>query len=146
MKNRFEEDYRVAKGLERRYQEATTEEERQAVREEYTEWESNMETIETEEYRMLFRLYSDAKERGNEHIDFSDPQQYSDTKNLVDAMRTHEIECFTFSSGWSSAVETAWEFLQVGCTLEGMVKINGPHKMILSEEYEKRPAYLFKVN
>ena len=64
---------------------------------------------------------------------------------LIASFREYGVEAFTFSSGWSSATESAWAFLQNGCTLAGMVEINGKHKAFGSNEYEKRPAFLFRV-
>lgn len=55
-------------------------------------------------------------------------------------------EAFTFSSTWSSAVETAWLFQKAGCTLAGLIEINSQHKAIMSDEYEKAHGYLFKLN
>ena len=145
MKNHFAEDYKIYEELKRRYGAAKTEEEKETVRREHTAWQTEMEETETEEYTMLYHLYSEARERGNEYIDFCEPHQYSDPKRLVSAMRTHGVEAFSFSSTWSSAVETAWAFLQAGCTMEGMVKINTPYKAFGTDDYEKKPAYLFKL-
>ena len=82
---------------------------------------------------------------GNEYIDLSELHEYRDAKELIDSFREYGVEAFTFSSGWSSATGSAWTFLQNGCTLTGMVEINGPHKALGSDTYEKRPAFLFRV-
>ena len=60
-------------------------------------------------------------------------------------MREYGIEAFAFSSSWTQALESAWLFTQNGCTLEGMVEINDRCKAILSDEYEKRHALMFRV-
>ena len=55
------------------------------------------------------------------------------------------MKTFTFSSTWSSAVETAWLFVQNGCKLEGLVQINGTCQAFMREEYERVPAYVFSI-
>ena len=96
-------------------------------------------------FELLYGLYAAAMKVGNEYIDISELHEYQDAKKLIDSFREYGVEAFTFSSGWSSAAESAWAFLQNGCTLAGMVEINGPHKAFGSDEYEKRPAFLFRV-
>ena len=96
-------------------------------------------------FELLYSLYAAAMKVGNEYIDISELHEYRDAKELIDGFREYGVEAFTFSSGWSSAAGSAWAFLQNGCTLAGMVEINGPHKAFGSNEYEKRPAFLFRV-
>ena len=60
-------------------------------------------------------------------------------------MREYGIEAFTFSPSWTNALESAWLFTQNGCTMEGIVEINDRCKAILSDEYEKRHALMFRV-
>ena len=96
-------------------------------------------------FELLYSLYAAAMKVGNEYIDLSELHEYRDAKELIDSFREYGVEAFTFSSGWSSATESAWAFLQNGCTLAGMVEINGKHKAFGSDEYEKRPAFLFRV-
>ena len=96
-------------------------------------------------FELLYSLYAVAMKVGNEHIDISELHEYQDAATLIASFRKYDVEAFTFSSGWSSATESAWAFLQNGCALAGMVEINGPHKAFGSNEYEKRPAFLFRV-
>ena len=96
-------------------------------------------------FELLYSLYAAAMKVGNEYIDLSELHEYRDAKELIDSFREYGVEAFTFSSGWSSATESAWAFLQNGCALAGMVEINGQHKAFGSDEYEKRPAFLFRV-
>ena len=96
-------------------------------------------------FELLYSLYAAAMKVGNEHIDISELHEYQDAATLIASFREYGVEAFTFSSGWSSATESAWAFLQNGCTLAGMVEINGKHKAFGSDEYEKRPAFLFRV-
>ena len=60
-------------------------------------------------------------------------------------LRKAGVKMFTFSSTWSSTVETAWLFLQNGCKLEGMAEINGTCQAFMSDEYERVPAYVFSI-
>ena len=96
-------------------------------------------------FELLYSLYAAAMKVGNQYIDISEPHEYRDAKELIDSFREYSVEAFTFSSDWSSATESAWAFLQNGCTLAGMVEINGPHKAFGSDTYEKRLAFLFRV-
>ena len=96
-------------------------------------------------FELLYSLYAAAMKAGNEYIDISELHEYQDAKKLIDSFREYGVEAFTFSSGWSSTTGSAWAFLQNGCTLAGMVEINGSHKAFGSDEYEKRPAFLFRV-
>ena len=97
-------------------------------------------------YRNLYSLYESVQERGNEHIDLCECHDYRDEAALIASFRELGIETFTFSSRYSSAVESAWMFIQNGCTLKGMVEINSNTKKWEGEGYEKCPAYLFSVN
>lgn len=97
------------------------------------------------DYANIYSLYEDAQERGNEQIDISEVVWDDKVEGLIDSFRKYGIERFTFSSGWSSAVETAWLFTQNGCRLEGLVEINGRCKAFMSDEYEKKHGYLFSV-
>lgn len=97
-------------------------------------------------YAKVYRLYQEAVDCGNEYIDLNDVVWEKDAAALIQSFRENGVEHFTFSSTWSSAVETAWLFAENGCTLEGLLQINSPHKAFGSEEYEKVPAYLFAVH
>ena len=96
-------------------------------------------------YIRIARDYKDARDRENELLDFNNVIWDKDAEALVECMRENGIKQFTFSSGWSSAVETAWLFLQHGCKLEGMIQINGEKNWFGSGEFEQKPAYLFSV-
>ena len=97
-------------------------------------------------YPRLYRFFENMKDRGNDYIDLSDPIMEKNLAPMIDAFRTYGITHFYFSSTWSSAVETAWAFIQSGCTLKGITEIYGPYRNIMADGYEKAPAYLFKVN
>lgn len=94
---------------------------------------------------MLWKAYEEAREIGNDYVDFSDITSDKYIADLVQAMREYGITAFTFSSTWSSAVEVAWEFQKEGCRLESLIEINSHYKEFGSDDYEKAPGYLFSV-
>lgn len=117
---------------------------KEAARAAHKAWTEAMDAKD-QTYARIYRWYSEAQERGNTYIDLNDVIWDKDVPALISSFREYGIEKFTFSSGWSSAVETAWIFLQNGCKLEGLVEINGPHKAFMSDEYEKAHGYLFSI-
>ena len=94
----------------------------------------------------LWKAYEASRDRGNEYIDLGDPVSDEAVASLIACMKDYGIEAFTFSSTWSSAVETAWLFQKAGCKLAGLIEINSGCKAFMSDEYEKAHAYLFKLN
>ena len=94
-------------------------------------------------YAFVYRLYQEMKEAGNEHIDMHDTIR--DEKKMIETLRSLGVESFTFSSSWSSAVESAWLFQQNGCRLEGLIELNGTAKDWLTGEREKVHGYLFSI-
>ena len=142
--NIFEETYRKEQEMVRQFDATDDEEERETIREAH---ERLMEGISEKGNIacIVWRAFETAKERGNEYIDFSEVITDSDVRGLLRCLRENGIKRFTFSSTWSSTVLTAWYFTQEGCSLEGMVEINGLEKLF-SEEREKIPGYLFRVN
>lgn len=115
-----------------------------AAREAHEAWEKLMNETD-KQFKAVYRLYESMKERGNDMIDFDEPYQYRNAAETVAMLREYGFDRFSFSSTWSSAVETAWLFTQNGCRLEGLVEINGRCKAFMSDEYEKKHGYLFSV-
>lgn len=115
-----------------------------AAKERHRVWKETV-MAEGEDFWRVFKLYENARERGNEHIDFHEVIWDKDVPALIDRLRKAGIQKFTFSSTWSSTVKTAWLFLQNGCKLEGMTEINGTCTSVFSEEYERVPAYVFSI-
>lgn len=93
----------------------------------------------------LWRAYETSMDCGNEYPDFDSPIKDGEIGELISSMRKQGFTAFTYSSTWSSAVETAWLFQKAGCRLEGLVEINSQHKAFMSDEYEKAHGYLFKL-
>ena len=144
MKNDFAREYEALQELKAAYHAAETEEAKEAVRQDRKRWGLGME-LKGEAYIRVFNLYEHARDRGNEYIDLHDCIWDKDVKPLIDSLRANGIEKFTFSSTWSSAVETAWLFLQNGCRLEGLVELDGTCKKTFGDGYEKAHGYLFSI-
>ncbi|MCD8049771.1 MAG: L-rhamnose mutarotase [Clostridia bacterium] len=125
--NTFAEEYRKFKVSDTEYHAAEDEESKEAARKKARELFAEIDAKGTT-YARIYTLYAEAQERGNEYIDLHDNIWDEHVKGVIDALREYGVEKFTFSSGWSSAVETAWLFLQNGCTLEGMIELHGSEK------------------
>ena len=148
MKNDFAREYAQEQENIRAYNEAEARNDEagmQAVRDNHHTLMTNIEA-KGKDYANLYSLYEDAHDRGNELIDISEVVWDNKVEPLIASFREYGIERFTFSSGWSNAVETAWLFTQQGCKLEGLVEINGRCKAFMSDDYEKKHGYLFSVN
>lgn len=146
-KNNFAEEYAQEQACRRRFdaaEAAGNREGQEKARDAYRRLEERI-LEKGEAYGRVYRLYCEAQERGNEYIDLNAAIWDDKVTLLIGSLREYGIEKFTFSSGWSSAVETAWLFTKNGCHLEGIVEINGPHKAFMSDEYEKAHGYLFAV-
>lgn len=98
---------------------------------------------EGEAFGDMMRLYSDMKKHGNSHLDLSGT--YREPEKILKTFREFGVTEFTFSSSWSSAIQVAWAFTQMGCTLKGMIEIYGSGRKLMSNEYEKVPAFFFSL-
>ena len=98
---------------------------------------------EGEDFGNMMRLYSDMKKHGNSLLDLSGT--YREPKKILQVFREFGVKEFTFSSTWSSAVQVAWEFTQLGCSLKGMTEIYGSGRKLMSNEYERIPAFIFSL-
>lgn len=147
MKNTFEAIYQKHEEIKARFQAAKAEKNVEAMEQARAEHHQLEESIELKgtTFATMYDLYKSARERGNEHIDISECCEYRNEAALIADFRECGIDTFTFSSSWSSAVESAWVFIQNGCSLMGMVEINAKTKNWEGDAYEKRHAYLFKV-
>ena len=141
----FEEAYRGIQEAKKAYATATNTAEQDAARAIYKQATAKLDGLSNTEQR-IWSAYETAKDCGNEYIDLNDTIRDDEVEGLVACMKKYGIEAFTFSSTWSSAVETAWLFQKAGCTLAGLIEINSQHKAFMSDEYEKAHGYLFKLN
>ncbi len=148
MKNEFRKEYEHYQEIKAAFdgaEKAESTEGMEKAREAYRTWAAAIDK-KGKSYGRLYKLHEEAWERGNGYIDLNNYIGEESVKELIDSFREYGIKAFTFSSGWSGANETAWLFLQNGCSLEGLVEINSQHKEFMSEEYEKAHGYLFRVN
>ncbi len=140
MKNTFAEDWEKMKELRKACyaaKESGDEGAQEAARSAYRKQRGEIEK-KGAAYGRIYRAFAEAQKRGNDYIDFNEVIWDNQVAGLIESLREYGIEAFTFSSTWSSAVKTAWLFKENGCSLEGLVEING--------DDEKAPAYLFRVN
>ena len=91
----------------------------------------------------MMRLYSEMKQQGNSRLDLSGT--YRKPEEVIRIFREFGVKEFTFSSTWSSAIQTSWAFTQLGCTLKGMTEVHGTKRDFQTGEYEKVPAFLFSL-
>lgn len=144
-KNIFEETYKGIQEAKRAYDAATTKEDQEAASLRYMTVQKNLAGL-TKAECMIWRAYESSMDCGNKCIDFNEPINDNAVEELIAYMKAYGFEAFTFSSTWSSAVETAWLFQKAGCRLAGLIEINSQHKSFMSDEYEKAHGYLFKLN
>ena len=147
MNNTFEAIYQQVEELKARFQIAKAEKNTEAMDQVRAEREALGKSIEAKgaDFALIYDYYEDARQRGNEHIDISECYEYRDEAAMIASFRACGIHSFTFSSRWSSAVESAWAFIQNGCTLVGMVEINAKTSNWDGSGYEKSHAYLFSL-
>ena len=98
---------------------------------------------EGETFGDMMRLYSEMKQQGNSRLDLSGT--YRKPEEVIRIFRDFGVTEFTFSSTWSSAIQTSWAFTQLGCTLKGMTEVHGTKRDFQTGEYEKVPAFLFSL-
>ena len=145
MTNAFAEDFKKAQELRKAIKEAGIEEAKKAAQKAYRDF---LEALDEKEpaYTRFFRDYQDAQERGNVCIDFSECIWGKEIPQMVKDLKAYGITDFTISSTFSGIVKTAWIFQQNGCSLEGMEEIKGHCRDFETGDYEKVPAFKFKIS
>lgn len=148
MTNNFEKDYAREQENVKTYEAAKAQNNEagiEAARAAHNAFAAEIEA-KGKAYCRLYREYEQAKDCGNTYLDINDVVWDKDVEELIACMKENGIEHFTFSSTWSSAVETAWLFQKAGCHLEDLIEINSHCKAFMSDEYEKKHGYLFGLN
>jgi hypothetical protein len=134
--------YNELKALRNRFNEATTEEEKDHLKAEYKDLDARIKE-RGEGFAWVFRLYEESQERENSRLDIGEECIWEkDIPMLLKGLEDAEIKEFTFSSGWSSANKTAFEFCKAGWKVTGMTLVN-TYKKAFEEGYEQEPAYIF---
>ena len=141
--NIFETAYAQMQELKKSYEPAADEAGKEKARAGYNALMEGIEGLGAAACR-IWREYETARENGNACLDISEVVWEKDVESLISCMRENGISEFTFSSGWSSAVETAWLFTQNGCEVAGMAEVNGGMNHFAGER-EKKHGYLFRV-
>ena len=145
MNKRLEDLYSFRMELDARYEEIKgNEEEAQKIRDEYAEWVERIQ-VQGEFFGWVYKMYESMMDRGNDYIDVDELTDERKASGLVKEFRENGVQFFTFSSGWSSSNEVAWELVKNGCQICGMVEINSKHKGFMDDKYEKAHGYLFRV-
>lgn len=134
-KDFLEKTYRAIKEAEDAFDVASTFSEMNAARKRLLEAGAAIMDLSGAELD-LWTCYRDMRDSKNTIPNIDD--NIRNIKRLVCCMRECGFEEVTFSSTWSGAINTAFEFQKEGCSLEGIIEINGT--------YRKIPAYLFKLN
>ena len=134
--------YNELKDLRNRFNEATTEEEKNQLKAEYKDLDARIKE-RGEGFAWVFSLYETSQERENNLLDIGENCILEkDIPMLLKGLEDAGIKEFTFSSTWSSSNETAFEFYKAGWKLEGMTLVN-THKAWPGEEYAQKPAFIF---
>lgn len=147
MTNTFAAIYARHQEIKAQYEEAKAAGSEEGIAQARSDHRALMDSAEAtgKAFARIYRMYEDAMDVGNNYIDLSDIHEYQNEAETIACFREYGVEAFTFSSGWSSAVDSAWAFTQNGCILQGMVEINTNYPNLEGEGYEKRHAFLFKV-
>ena len=93
----------------------------------------------------LFWAYRTSKETGNELIDFNEVIGDYDIEEIAQTLRANDITEFTISSTFSSLIETIAKFEELGCTLDGIVKVKERYTHFGSDEHALIPAFKMTV-
>ena len=144
MRYLFEETYQTILKARDLRKNASTEEEKQKAKELYNKAQEDIESL-GQDACTIYRQYEASRNSRNKLLNIYDVLYDNQVEILVKLMREYGIKEFTFSSTWSRAVEVAWLFQENGCKLEGLIEINSQYSKFGSDEFERIPAYLFRV-
>lgn len=140
----FEKTYRQVQEAKKEFEIATDEAGKEVARKSYKAALKAIEDLGGKAIR-IWSEYETSRNSGNEYLNIDQVVWDKDVEELISCMRENGIERFTFSSGWTDAVETAWLFQKAGCVLEGLVEINKGNLTSFTDECEKIHGYLFRV-
>lgn len=97
----------------------------------------------------LYWAYQVSKRLGTEDLVLSDVKWTKEVAPIVKECRGYGIKQIAFASTWSGAINTIWEFIKNGCTVEGMKEV-AIRQTIDPDTYqmiqEKAPAFIIKIN
>ena len=90
------------------------------------------------------KAYIYSKEADNELINFGDVIWDEDIEEIIENCKTYGITEFTVSSGFSRIIETLAKFEELGCKIDGLVKVNSRYTDFRTGKPEIIPA--IKIN
>lgn len=144
----IEADYRRYEEADAAYTKADMEHDEAAVKEAREAYHKLLDEVRAkgEDYSFMMRLYSDMKKRHNDYLDMDGT--YDDEKKIIGIFRDFGVKAFTFTSTWSSALESAWNYQKAGAKAAGMIEINGNQKITFGSDevkFEKKHGFLFTL-
>ena len=93
----------------------------------------------------LYWAYQNSKEAGNDLIDFGEVIWDYDIDPILENCKALGITEFTISSTFSSLIETIAKFEDLGCTLDGIVRVKERCTHFGSDEHALIPAFKMTV-
>lgn len=93
----------------------------------------------------LGQAYLYSKEAGNELPNFAEVIWDDDIEEILTDMKKTGIKEFTISSTFSSLINTIARFEELGCTLDGIVKVHERYTHFGSDKHELIPAFKMTV-
>ena len=96
-------------------------------------------------HRTLGQAYLYSKEAGNDLPNFADVIGNYDIEAILEDCRKLGVKEFTISSTFSSLIETIAKFEELGCTLDGIVKVKERYAHFGSNEHDLIPAFKMTV-
>lgn len=98
----------------------------------------------------LYWAYHTSKRLGTEYLVLDDVKWTKEIAPIVKECREYGIKQLAFTSTWSGAINTIWEFVKNGCTVEGMKEVIIDRQTIDTKTneliQEKVPAFIIKIN
>ena len=98
----------------------------------------------------LYWAYHTSKQLGSDDLVLDDVKWTKEVAPIVKECREYGIKQIAFTSTWSGAINTIWEFVQNGCTVEGMREVTIDRQTIDPKTnqiiQEKAPAFIIKIN
>lgn len=93
----------------------------------------------------LGQAYLYSREAGNELPNFAEVIWDEDIETILDDCRKSGVKEFTISSTFSSLIETIARFEELGCTLDGIVKVKERYTHFGNDEHQLIPAFKMTV-
>lgn len=125
MTNKFEKAYREYRVIKDAFQAAEKEKSEagmEKARADYKVWQKGYES-EGNIFAEIYSQYEESLENGNDCLNFSN--YIRTVKEHMECLKENGITRFTFSSGWSGAIENALELQKEGFQMTGLTEVKG---------------------